>query len=115
MEVKGILKACVNSQSGVSQRTGNKWRTDEWLVVIPGQYERKINFEVRGEDRCKQWQDFFEGMPDKNAPVRMREDTSTAYRLGTFASANGKRLFQRESAYGVALASLPKRKMEKEL
>ena len=72
MEVKGILKACVNSQSGVSQRTGNKWRTDEWLVVIPGQYERKINFEVRGEDRCKQWQDFFEGMPDKNAPVLIK-------------------------------------------
>ena len=72
MEVKGILKACVNSQSGVSQRTGNKWRTDEWLVVIPGQYERKINFEVRGEDRCKQWQDFFKNMPDKNAPVLIK-------------------------------------------
>lgn len=55
MEVKGILKERVGSTSGVSQRTGNKWRTDEWLVVIPGPYEKKINFEVRGEDRCKQW------------------------------------------------------------
>lgn len=69
MEVKGILKKRVTTKSGTSQRTGNTWRTDEWLVVIPGQYERKISFEVRGEDRCKQWENFFNGMPDKNAPV----------------------------------------------
>ena len=69
MEIKGILKACVSTQSGTSQRTGNAWRTDEWLMVIPGPREKKIKFEVRGVDRCKQWQDFFNGMPDKNAPV----------------------------------------------
>lgn len=69
MQVKGILKARVGSQTGTSQRTGNPWRTDEWLVVIPGQYEKKINFEVRGVDRCRQWEEFFEKMPDKNAPV----------------------------------------------
>lgn len=69
MEVKGILKKRVTTRSGVSQRTGNGWRTDEWLVVIPGSFERKISFEVRGEERCKQWEDFFNGMPDKNAPV----------------------------------------------
>lgn len=72
MEVKGILKARVNSQCGTSQRTGNKWRTDEWLVVIPGQFERKICFEVRGEDRCNQWKNFAENMPDKNAPVLIK-------------------------------------------
>ena len=69
MEVKGILKVCVGSQSGTSQRTGNAWKTDEWLMVIPGPREKKIKFEVRGVDRCKQWQEFFNGMPDKNAPV----------------------------------------------
>ena len=69
MEVKGILKACVGSQSGTSARTGNAWQTDEWLMVIPGPREKKIKFEVRGVDRCKQWQAFFNGMPDKNAPV----------------------------------------------
>jgi hypothetical protein len=41
-------------------------------VVIPGQYEKKINFEVRGVERCKQWEDFFNGMPDKNAPVMIK-------------------------------------------
>ena len=69
MEIKGILNACVATQSGTSQRTGNAWRTDEWLMVIPGPREKRIKFEVRGLDRCKQWQDFFNGMPDKNAPV----------------------------------------------
>lgn len=69
MEIKGILKCCVNTSTGTSQRTGNAWQTDEWLVVIPGPREKKIKFEVRGVDRCKQWQDFFNGMPDKNAPV----------------------------------------------
>ena len=38
MEVKGIIKMRTNSQSGTSQRTGNQWRVDEYLVVIPGQY-----------------------------------------------------------------------------
>ncbi|MCR5365115.1 MAG: DUF3127 domain-containing protein [Prevotella sp.] len=66
------MKQRTNSQSGVSQRTGNQWRTDEWLVVIPGQYERRINFEVRGIDRCQQWESFFNGMPDKNAPVLIK-------------------------------------------
>lgn len=69
MEVKGILKGCVNSQSGTSQRTGNAWRTDEYLLLIPGQRERKIKFEVRGVDRCQQWLQFFNGMPDPNQPV----------------------------------------------
>ena len=72
MEIKGILKAKVGDQSGVSQRTGNNWRTTEWLVVIPGQYEKKIKFEVRGVERCQQWEDFFNGMPDKNAPVLVK-------------------------------------------
>ena len=69
MQVKGILKQRVGTKSGTSQRTGNHWRTDEWLVVIPGPYEKKINFEVRGDDRCQQWEQFYNGMPDKNAPV----------------------------------------------
>lgn len=72
MEVKGILKCCVNTSTGTSQQTGNAWRTDEWLVVIPGPYEKKICFRVRGEERCKQWKAFFDGMPDKNAPVLIK-------------------------------------------
>jgi hypothetical protein len=57
---------------GTSQRTGNPWRTDEYLAVIPGQFEKKIKFEVRGVERCQQWEQFFDGMPDKNAPVLVK-------------------------------------------
>lgn len=69
MEIKGILKACLGSQTGTSAKTGNQWRTDEYLLVIPGPREKKMKFEVRGVDRCKQWEEFFKGMPDKNLPV----------------------------------------------
>ena len=72
MEIKGILKACVGTQNGVSQRTGNAWQTDEWLVVIPGRYERKMCFSVKGVERCRQWKEFFDGMPDKNLPVLIK-------------------------------------------
>lgn len=72
MEIKGILKCCVNTSTGTSQRTGNAWQTDEWLIVIPGQRERRINFSVKGVERCKQWQEFFNGMPDKNQPVLIK-------------------------------------------
>jgi hypothetical protein len=57
---------------GTSQRTGNPWRTDEYLAVIPGQFEKKIKFEVRGVEGCQQWEQFFDGMPDKNAPVLVK-------------------------------------------
>ena len=72
MEVKCILKCRVDSQTGTSSRTGNPWRTDEYLAVIPGQFEKKIKFEVRGVERCQQWEQFFENMPDKNAPVLVK-------------------------------------------
>ena len=66
------MKARVDSSMGTSQRTGNPWRTDEYLAVIPGQFEKKIKFEVRGVERCQQWEQFFENMPDKNAPVLVK-------------------------------------------
>ena len=72
MEIKCILKARVDSSTGISQRTGKPWRTDEYLAVIPGQFEKKIKFEVRGVERCQQWEQFFAGMPDKNAPVLVK-------------------------------------------
>jgi len=73
MEQKGILVACVGSQSGTSRTTGNPWRTDEYLLKIPGQRERKIKFEVRGVERCEQWKNFFEGMPNKDVtPVLVK-------------------------------------------
>ena len=72
MEIKCVLKQRVGSQTGTSKNTGNAWRTDEWLAVVPGQYEKKMVFEVRGVERCRQWEEFFNGMADKNTPVLIR-------------------------------------------
>lgn len=46
MEVTGILVKKVGERSGVSNTTGNPWKTGEYLVEIPGQYPKRINFKV---------------------------------------------------------------------
>ena len=47
MEITGILMRKLGERSGVSSRNGNPWKTAEFLVEIPGQYPRHINFSVR--------------------------------------------------------------------
>lgn len=58
----------------MSERTGNSWRTDEWLLTIPGTVTKHVKIEVKGEERCKMWEEFAQGMPDKNAPVLIQFD-----------------------------------------
>jgi hypothetical protein len=41
--------------------------------MVPGQRERKIKFEVRGIERCEQWKNFFDGMPNRDVtPVLVK-------------------------------------------
>lgn len=47
MEITGILMRKLGERSGVSSRNGNPWKAAEFLVEIPGQYPRHINFSVR--------------------------------------------------------------------
>jgi hypothetical protein len=47
MEEKGVLMKKLNERSGVSARTGLSWKQAEFLMEIPGQYHRHINFSVR--------------------------------------------------------------------
>jgi len=47
MEITGILVKKVGEREGVSKSNGNPWKTAEFLVEIPGQYPRYINFSVR--------------------------------------------------------------------
>ena len=37
----------LGERSGVSSRNGNPWKTAEFLVEIPGQYPKHVNFSVR--------------------------------------------------------------------
>ena len=46
MEVTGILVKKLGEREGVSQKNGQPWKMAEYLVEIPGQYPRHINFRV---------------------------------------------------------------------
>lgn len=55
MDLTGKVIAIMEARGGVSQRTGNPWMTQEYVIEIPGQYPRKMLFNVFGEDRIKQF------------------------------------------------------------
>ena len=55
MEMQGKLIAAMPTRSGVSQRSGNSWKSRDFVLEIPGQYVRHFVFTVFGEDRLKQF------------------------------------------------------------
>lgn len=46
MEVTGILVKQTAIREGVSKSNGNLWKIGEYLLEVPGQYPRHINFRV---------------------------------------------------------------------
>ena len=55
MDLTGKVIAIMEARSGVSTRTGNAWMTQEYVIEVPGQYPRKMLFNIFGEDRIKQF------------------------------------------------------------
>ena len=55
MELTGRIIAVLPANSGVSNRTGNAWMSQEYVIEVPGQYPRKCLFRLFGEDRIKQF------------------------------------------------------------
>lgn len=55
MELVGTIIAVLPAQSGVSQRTGNSWMKQDYVIEVPGQYPRRCTFGIFGEDRIKQF------------------------------------------------------------
>ena len=55
MEAHGKIIAVLPAQGGVSQRTGNTWRSQQFVLETIEQYSKKIPFEVFGEERIKQF------------------------------------------------------------
>ena len=47
MEIVGMIVKKLGESSGTSAKTGMPWRIAEFLVEIPGEYKRHINFKVR--------------------------------------------------------------------
>lgn len=55
MDLTGKVIAIMEARSGVSQRTGNPWMTQEYVIEVPGTFPRKMLFNIFGEDRIKQF------------------------------------------------------------
>ena len=55
MDITGNITAVLPAQSGVSQRTGNTWMSQEYVIEVPGMYPKKMVFRIFGEDRIKQF------------------------------------------------------------
>lgn len=54
MELTGKIIAILQANSGISQRTGNSWMSQEYVIEVPGNFPRKCVFRVFGEERIKQ-------------------------------------------------------------
>lgn len=54
MEISGKIIAALPPRGGVSARTGNNWKIQEFVIETHEQYPRKCMFNVFGEDRLKE-------------------------------------------------------------
>ena len=55
MDLTGKVIAIMEARSGVSQRTGNAWMTQEYVIEVPGNFPRRMVFNIFGEDKIKQF------------------------------------------------------------
>ena len=55
MELTGKIIAVMEPRGGVSARTGNSWKTQEYVLEVHGQYPKRCLFNVFGEDRINQF------------------------------------------------------------
>ena len=55
MDLTGTITVVMPAQSGVSQRSGNPWMSQEYVLEIPGSYPKRMVFRIFGEDRIKQF------------------------------------------------------------
>ena len=53
MELTGKIIAEFNERGGVSNRTGNEWKAKSYVLEVPGDYPRKLVFDVFGTDRLQ--------------------------------------------------------------
>ena len=55
MDLTGKIIAVLEPRGGVSNRTGNNWKSQDFVIEVPGQYPKKCVFTVFGEDRINQF------------------------------------------------------------
>ena len=54
MELEGKIIKVLDERSGTSARTGTPWKMQSFVLEVPGQYPRRMVFEVFGEDKLTQ-------------------------------------------------------------
>ena len=55
MDLTGTIIHVMPAQSGTSFRTGNPWMSQEYVLEVPGQYQKRMVFRIFGEDRIRQF------------------------------------------------------------
>lgn len=55
MEIEGKIILATEPRSGVSPRTGNAWKAQDFVIETHEQYPRKCCFSVMGADRLSMW------------------------------------------------------------
>lgn len=55
MELQGRVIAILPPLSGISQKTGQPWMNQEYVVEVPGQFPKKCVFKVNGQARIQQF------------------------------------------------------------
>lgn len=55
MEITGKIIAVLPARSGTSARTGNPWKSQEYVIETHDQYPKKCCFNVFGEDKINQF------------------------------------------------------------
>ncbi len=51
MELTGKIIAEFNERGGISNRTGTEWKVKSYVLEVPGEFPRKLVFDVFGVDR----------------------------------------------------------------
>lgn len=55
MELSGTIIAVLDARSGVSAKSGNSWKSQEYVIETSGEYPHKCVFNVFGEEKIAQF------------------------------------------------------------
>lgn len=73
MEIQGKVVAVLNPQTYTSQKNGNTYVTNQFVIETQGQYPKKVAFKVMGEDKFAQMQIAVGGFYNVSFDVESRE------------------------------------------
>lgn len=87
MQITGKIIAVLPSKSGVSQRTGNSWMTQEYVIETHEQYPKKCCFSVFGQEKIQ------------NLNIQLGEEMTVSFDID--AKEHNGRWFNEVRAYAI--------------